>query len=602
MLDLQELINIPTVDVECGFSLSPDGKRIAFSWDKPGTRQIFEKNLSSGSAPVQVSLGPGSKFHPAYSPDGQWLAFSVDPDGSEHDHIFLLNRLTGVQTDLTPSSQASLQVDFSWSPDSRHIALISDQSGQFNVYVIPLEAAGGVISNGNLVLDTDYAALKVNWSPDGRWLAVVVEAEGINYGLFIVPSSGGKLLRVTTTGAPMDAQQAKWSPDSRRIAFTSDEMGWNNIGLYDLESQKIHWMTEGEGEKQHPSWSPDGEKIAYVYSLGAVSWLAIQKIGGERELYQFEPGVIYTPVFSQDGQSVLFVFDNPRHPPDIWTFSLKEKRFKQLTFSLPKEIDPVDFKMPEEIVYPGMDGTPVPALLFKPDKASGPAVLLIHGGPDWLFEMTWYPIMAHLSSRGWTVLVPNYRGSTGYGRAWQEASRFDFGGVDTDDVAAGAFYLLRNKLADEHHIGVTGRSHGGYLTASCLTRYPDLWAVGSAVVPFLNWFTNHAQIRLDLQKWDLENFGDPQENEALWRERSPSFFLDRITAPLQLICGRHDVRCPVSDSYQAAEDLREMGKEVELLIYEDEGHIFLKKGNVLDAETRRVEFLRGHLEGENGPA
>ncbi len=117
-------------------------------------------------------------------------------------------------------------------------------------------------------------------------------------------------------------------------------------------------------------------------------------------------------------------------------------------------------------------------------KKPGPAAILIHGGPDWFFEMTWYPLMAHMASRGWVVLVPNYRGSTGYGRAWQEASRFDFGGVDNDDVAAGAQFLLRNGLADPERIGITGRSHGGYLTMTCLTKYPDLWAAGSAVVPF----------------------------------------------------------------------------------------------------------------------
>ncbi len=253
--------------------------------------------------------------------------------------------------------------------------------------------------------------------------------------------------------------------------------------------------------------------------------------------------------------------------------------------------------MPEEITYPGMDGIPIPALLFKPHvQKPGPAVVLVHGGPDWFFEMTWYPLMIHMASRGWVVLVPNYRGSTGYGRAWQEASRFDFGGVDTDDVAAGAFYLRREGLADPAKIAVTGRSHGGYLTASCLTRYPDLWTAGSAFVPFLNWFTNHEEIRPDLQQWDIENFGDPVKDHDLWQERSPSFFLERVRAPLQLICGRHDARCPVSDSIEAYTALQKMGKEVELLIYEDEGHAFLKMENILDSELRRIAFLAKYLE------
>ena len=249
-----------------------------------------------------------------------------------------------------------------------------------------------------------------------------------------------------------------------------------------------------------------------------------------------------------------------------------------MTHSLPVELADKAFIMPEEISYPGMDGTPIPALLFKSQLPKpGAAVILVHGGPDWFFEMTWYPLMAHMASRGWTVLTPNYRGSTGYGRKWQEASRFDFGGVDTDDVAAGAIFLQREGLCDPKRIAVSGRSHGGYLTASCMTRYPDLWAAGSAFVPFLNWFTNHNEIRPDLQQWDIENFGDPVENYELWKERSPSFFLDRILAPLQLICARHDARCPVSDLIEAEAALRQMGKEVELIIYEDEGHAFLKE-------------------------
>jgi dipeptidyl aminopeptidase/acylaminoacyl peptidase len=143
---------------------------------------------------------------------------------------------------------------------------------------------------------------------------------------------------------------------------------------------------------------------------------------------------------------------------------------------------------------------------------------------------------------------------------------------------------------------VTGRSHGGYLTACCLTRYPDLWAAGSAVVPFLNWFTNHDEIRPDLKHWDIENFGDPVEFHDRWHDHSPSFFLDRVQAPLQLICCGQDARCPVSDSVSARDALLEMGKVVDFALYEDEGHTFLKMENLVESETRRVAFLAKYLE------
>ena len=627
MLDLGVLLRVPYVETEMGFDISLDGERAAFSWNPDGRWEIYEISLrsesdpstglrhrsyrehrhvgarrqaqpdSSGQRPKLVSRAPGGKFHPRYSPDGHRLAFVADFDGSEHFHIILHDLATGEQTDLTPNVTSSLQAVFAWSPDGKQIAYISDVAGQFDTYVMTIGEGNERIGEDRLVLDAGHPAWKVRWSPDGLWLVVTVEANGADYGTFIVRANGGDVHRIVDENGPINAKDACWSPDSRRLAFCSDIHGNYDIGIYAIETDNITWVTEGNGQKQFPVWSPDGTRLAYVFNLGAVSWLALQELGGQPVLHRVEPGVHYLPKFTPDGNRLIFGFDNPRHPADLWSLSLEEDQFTQLTYSLPEELEDAAFLMPEEIAYPGVDGTPVPALLFRPKvKKPGPAVLLNHGGPDWFFEMTWYPLMVHMVSRGWVVLVPNYRGSTGYGRDWQLASRFDFGGVDTDDVAAGARYLVREGLADPQRIGITGRSHGGYLTASCLTRYPDLWAAGSAVVPFLNWFTNHNEIRPDLQHWDLENFGDPVKDYNLWRERSPSFFLDRIRVPLQLICGRHDARCPISDSIQAYNDLKRMGKGVDLVLYEDEGHTFLKMENVLDSEQRRVAFLAKYLE------
>jgi dipeptidyl aminopeptidase/acylaminoacyl peptidase len=252
--------------------------------------------------------------------------------------------------------------------------------------------------------------------------------------------------------------------------------------------------------------------------------------------------------------------------------------------------------MPSEIHYPSLDGTPVPALLYPAkQEALPPAVIYVHGGPNWLTQIVWDPVVQHMVSRGWLVLAPNYRGSTGYGRAWQLANRYDLGGIDTRDVAAGADYLIRERLADAERVAVTGRSWGGYLTMTCLTQYPEKWVAGSAVVPFLNWFTGHANSRADLQHWDRENFGDPQENYELWHERSPYFFLDNIRTAVQLICGANDPRCPASESIQANEVLRKLGIESDFVLYADEGHQFLSTENQLDAEQRRVEFLAKYI-------
>ena len=271
---------------------------------------------------------------------------------------------------------------------------------------------------------------------------------------------------------------------------------------------------------------------------------------------------------------------------------------RPITNSLPTELEQAEFVMPQEMCYPGLDDIPVPALLYLPPgtRKNAPALIEIHGGPDWHFTFHWNPFMTHAASRGWIVLAPNYRGSTGYGHAWLTANRYKMGSIDTADCTAGQLFLVEQGWADPRRVAVSGRSHGGYLTMMCLTQFPELWAAGSAVVPFLNWFTAHENSREDLRHWDIENFGHPDENQELWYTHSPYFFLERVQAPVQLICSKNDPRCPSSESEAARDRLQELGKEVDFILYQDEGHILLHIENIIDAETRRVDFLAKALE------
>lgn len=625
MIDLQTLLRVPQVDSENGFDISPDGKTLAFSWNPTGRWEIYTVPTDASSSPRLVSTGPGAKFAPRFSPDGRRLAFCVDFDGSERFHLCVHDLASGRQTDLTPNIESTLQPDFDWSPDGSQIAVLCDRSDCFSTYVMPAagtalsSAKGDILSSSKgdvlsspkggapslskgdemrLVLENGFPALRVRWSPNGRWLAVCAETRAQDFGVFIVPAEAGEAVQISENGAPLDAGHPRWSPDGTMLAFHSAAGQFNRIGIYQVASGRIEWLTPEEVNHTAPDWSPDGKRLALVRARGAETWLGVQKRGEEARLFQVEPGLHYAPRFAPDGRHLLFVFDSPRRPPDLWSLDTETGKLQQLTQSLPPELQSSSFIVPEEIHYPGLDGQPVPALLYLPPvERPAPAVVVIHGGPAWLYQFMWYPLMTHMAGRGWIVLAPNYRGSTGYGRAWQLANRFDQGGVDTRDVAAGAMYLIRAGLADLARLAVTGRSHGGYLTMTCLTQFPDLWAAASAVVPFLNWFTSHANSREDLQHWDIENMGDPQENHDLWYERSPFFFLDRIRAPVQLICGANDPRCPASESIAARDRLLALGREVDFALYPDEGHAFLKIENVVDAEARRVEFLARVLEG-----
>jgi len=592
MLDLESLLRVPYVEPDMGFDISPDGTQVAFSWNRTGQWEIYLLPLSGAGDPRQLTGGPGGKFNPQWSPDGRRLAYVLDLDGSEAYDLCVCDLSTDRHANLTPDTAHALQPNFAWSPDGEQIAFLSDLAGRFDTYLT--SASGG---EARLVLSTSHPDWEVAWSPCGRWLAVVAEASGQDYWTYIVPAEGGEPRIVGTASGPICAKDSRWSPDGARLAFASDTQGQFEIGLYELATGEIRWLTEGEGDRERPAWAPDGSRLAFVASRGPVTEVTVLELdGGAAVSYRVAPGVHYRPRFTADGQRLLLVFDSPGHPCDLWQLDTADGSLRQLTHSLPAGLQRGPFAMPEQVRYPSLDGTSVPALLYRPAPGSGPAVVYVHGGPNWLTQVTWDPLVQHMVSRGWAVLAPNYRGSTGYGRAWQLASRFDLGGCDTEDVVAGADYLAREGLADPARIAVTGRSWGGYLTMTAMTGYPDRWAGGSAVVPFINWFTAHANSREDLQHWDRENFGDPERDRELYRERSPYFSLERIAAPVQMICGAHDIRCPASESVQARDRLRALGKACELALYEDEGHSFLKIENIIDAKRRQMAFLAGILE------
>ena len=583
MLDLTQLLRIPRVDA--GFDITPDGKYLAFAWNKTGEWHIYEGKLNASFDPKPVTIMQGGKLNPRYSPDGTRLAYALDFDGSESYHLFVYNRTTDEHADLTPNIPYALQPNFCWSPDGSQLAFLSDQHGHFSAYVIP--ATGG---EAQLILDTGHPAWQVEWSPDGKHLAVCCEMHGQDYGIFIVDLETKEVIELG-----LNAHDPKWSPDGITLAFYSDLRGWFDIGIYDLKTKEISWITKNEGDSQSP-FLLSLYQFAYTLSKGTVNWIELTDEQDERKKYQIGKGIHNGIKFTPDLKRMMTTFSSPSQPPDLWLIDVESGDSIQLTNSMPEELSKAAFIMPEEIEYPGMDGVLVPALLFRPEQTLAPTVLMIHGGPNWHYSAEWNPVMAYFASCGYAVLAPNYRGSTGYGRDWQYAARFDLGGVDTRDVAAGAQFLIREGIADPKRIAVTGASHGGYLTMTCLTQYPELWCGGSAGVPFMNWFKSHDESREDLQHWNIENMGDPKENYEKWYNASPYFFLDRVNAPVQLICGGNDPRCPASDSIDARDKLVELGKEVELLLYENEGHSFLKIENVLDSEVKRVEFLVRVLE------
>ena len=198
MLDLARLFRVPSVDPDTGFDLSPDGTKIAFSWNPSGQWEIYEKSLVSTTQPVRLTVGSGGKFAPHYSPDGRHLGYMVDLEGGENYHLFLYDFATGIHRDLTPDIDCTLQPSFDWSPDGRWAAILSNQTGCFSAYILDIEDL-----TLRLVLENGFPAMEARWSPAGDWLAIRAETGGQDYGIFLIPLQGGAAIQVSDRGVSL---------------------------------------------------------------------------------------------------------------------------------------------------------------------------------------------------------------------------------------------------------------------------------------------------------------------------------------------------------------------------------------------------------------
>jgi dipeptidyl aminopeptidase/acylaminoacyl peptidase len=263
----------------------------------------------------------------------------------------------------------------------------------------------------------------------------------------------------------------------------------------------------------------------------------------------------------------------------------------------------VDMVEPFLVHYPSKDGKwQISAFVYVPYNAQrngkNAAIVSIHGGPDAQVTNNFNRNVQFLVNQGFFVIAPNYRGSSGYGKEFSDANLHDMGGGDLEDVISAADWLIKTGFVDPKKVAVLGGSYGGYLSMMAVTKFPDRWAAGVPIVPFVNWFTEIENEDPLLRQYDMSTMGDPVKNKTLLQERSPINFVDQIKAPLLLLAGGHDPRCPHTEAEQVASAVKKRGGVVELKVYENEGHGFAKIENQIDSYTRIADFLKKYIPPE----
>jgi dipeptidyl aminopeptidase/acylaminoacyl peptidase len=578
------------------YSVSPDGATVAFQWRRGGDWQIYLVPTSGGEPRRMASIDDAC-FCPLFSPDGRFVYFARDIGGSECYDFYRYELATGVfENLLVETPEFAPLPDFELSPDGGRIAL-SSALGQSNAAAImpaaPCPGGAGV----EFLVDHYYNDETPVWSPDGRLLAYQAGTEWQNFATFVVDPATCEE-RVVGGDPGFLAGDPAWSPDGRALAFRGGTWDRTAVGIYDLGSGATSWVWRGDADAHGPVWSPDGRALVFLADAEGRSSLRHVDLGtGAETLLDIGPGTHYDPQFAPDGSALFVVHSAAEHPPDLYRTATADGSVMRLTDSLPSSVRDVSFVFSTSVRCTSRDLlTEVPALIARPAQPNGAGVVYIHGGPDWHHADEWDATLQSLVAAGLTVASPNYRGSTGYGRRWQLANRFQLGQGEALDCAA-THDLLVAAGCDPERIAVTGGSHGGFLTMAMLTQFPDLWACGVAVVPYFNLIDDEADpesVREDVLWWDRENVCGPETDRAGLRHFSPVSHLERIRAPLLMFAGSLDPRCPPTQVELVGRRLRDLGRACEVILYPNEGHAITGDESRRDLELRRLDFILRH--------
>ena len=584
---------------------SPDGKQIAFISNMSGRNNLWLVS-ADGGFPVQLTVSDQRQTNPAWSPDGKWIAYQSDYDGDEQWDIFMVSPKTGKVVNLTQTTGIA-EMNPTWSPDGRYLAY----------EVKPKDSAAAEIDVFDLIMrevkhvTTGTPQDKGNedpiWSKDGKFIVYTqTQAKGTDSNIFIADVATGNSTLLTPHEGEQHFLANDISPDGKRVLVTSNaENGHQNIGLLDIATKKIAWITKEKWEVRGHEFSPDGKRVTFSADVEGDEDIYLHDLAtGKSTLLPIPEGVNEPTgghsAFSADGTRLLYSHNGPTAPTDLWVYHLATGKSQQITRSLVAGIRAEDLVEPYLIHYPSRDGKwTISAFLYMPynmaRNGQNAAIVYIHGGPASQTKNSFNRFIQFAANQGYMVLAPNYRGSRGYGKDFQQANLFDMGGGDLQDVLAGVDWIKQTGHLDPKKIAVMGGSYGGYLTMMAVTKAPDLWAAGVPIVPFVNWTTEIQNEDPVLQQSDLATMGDPIKNKALYDDRSPINFVDQIKAPLLLLAGGHDPRCPKSETQQVVDAIRKRGGKVDYKVYDNEGHGFARVENQIDAYKRVADFLLAHV-------
>lgn len=588
-----------------GAAWGPDGRRVIVSANLSGRFNLWSYPIGGG---VRVHLAPSDErqYSQVVSPDGQTLVYQSDRGGGEHYDLFAVPVDGGTPTNLTNTPDAT-NTGPQFSPDGRMLAYATKPSTQpmGNVAVLDLATRQSRLLTHEA--DPSYNWEAIAWTSDGK--AVIanrsnrLHTRGSVWRIDLATGAASDLI-ADAGEALIDGSDV--SPDGRWLAVTSNaKTGQPQAALYDIAAHRFVWLQASDWEQSTGHFSPDGHWLTFgVDADGRTSLWLWDVLAGAARPMNLPPGVNLTggagrTEFSPDSRQVLVAHTASNTPLDYWTYDLASDAPAKLTGFTPMSFDATALPVSQLVHYQSADGTVISAFVWVPNNlkrdGSAPGVVLPHGGPTGQTTDAFNRTAEALASRGYVVIAPNVRGSTGYGAAFQKANLKDLGGGDLVDEIGAAKFLVATGYVDAKRIGITGGSYGGYMTLMAIGKTPVLWAAAVEEYGIIDWRSMLQHEDPALQAYEKSLLGDPVADAKVYADDSPITFIRQAKAPLLVLQGDNDIRVPKEEAEQVVAILKAEGRTVDAHYYPNEGHGFVKQENQIDALERTVAWFDQYL-------
>ena len=586
-----------------GIRRSNDGRKLVYTSTASGRPNLWLMNVD-GTGAHQLVTNDDRQSGARFSHDDGAVVYSQDRGGNEYYDIYEVPVNGGEPRNLTNTPDISETVS-EFSPDGKLLAIGVKQKTAPATNLAVMQWPSGSIRQLTHEADPKASWSENAWSPDGRFL-YATRSIGIDdseiFRIDVVTGTSEQLLE--HTGKQL-ISVAGVSRDGRTLLVTSNANGgYNNAALFDLATIKLRWITHTQWSANGAAFSPDGESVVVVMNAnGRISTRFINLKTMQQSERGVPPGlsypVAYPTPFLPDG-SLLLSHEDSSHPQELYRLG-PGNSLTQITHNANETLQRVELPKSQLVSYTSFDGRLISAFMWVPlnlkRDSKAAAVVMPHGGPTGQVTDSFNGNAELLASRGFVVIAPNVRGSTGYGIEFQNANIKDLGGGDLKDEIAGVDFLKATGFIDSKRVGIWGGSYGGYMTLMAIGKAPSVWSAAVDEYGILNWLTMLEHEDPSLQQYEKLLLGDPAKDRAIYEASSPLQYIRNETAPLLVLQGENDIRVPREEAEQVVGILKAEGRTVDAVYYPDEGHGFVKREHQRDELTRSIAWLQKYLQG-----